>query len=199
MNNFKVGSIWHHTNGNDWVEIASVDTEEDKIIYFWKNKFTYDSNLKVTRTTQDFLRMFTFVATALPKVGDIWEADWEEDVYDVNILALIDGRVHYCYEIPNTPVGVCPMEYFMRNFSEKEESLPEIGEVMYLNSRGADEVTKLYAMDSKEYDQVLLITARSMYGTSSSAHLMKLDANDALALAADLTRMAMQLKRRIGE
>lgn len=136
----------------------------------------------------------------LPEVGSVWESNTGED--SVTIIRIGFGGVTYRWngedgdEQFETKVTY---EMFRDRFTLRvpEPVLPEINEVMYRDQRALNTEVRLFAMDSKEYDQVLLITENIDSGKSTSAHLLKLDVDDALDLASDLTRMALQLKRRL--
>lgn len=136
----------------------------------------------------------------LPEVGSVWESNTGED--SVTVIKIGFGGVTYRWngedgdEQFETRVTY---EMFRDRFTLRvaEPALPEINEVMYRDQRSINTEVRLFAMDSKEYDQVLLITENIASGKSTSAHLLKLDADDALDLASDLTRMALQLKRRL--
>lgn len=136
----------------------------------------------------------------LPEVGSVWESITGED--SVTVIRIGFGGVTYRWNGEDDDEqfeNKVTYEMFRERFTLRvpEPALPEIKEVMYRDQRAPDAEVRLFAMDSKEYDQVLLITENIDSGKSTSAHLVKLDADDALNLAADLTSMAMQLKRRL--
>lgn len=90
-----------------------------------------------------------------------------------------------------------PHGFLAYRFAPKDSvSLPELEPTMYIEEiiPGAD--NRLHVIDAKEYDQILLIMERRTNDYVLSATHLKLDADDALDLASDLIRMAMQLKRR---
>lgn len=103
---------------------------------------------------------------------------------------LVVRNTQYLYSIGNTKY------YDARCFKLKEETLPEIGDTMYRYEVIPGLATILRAADAKEYDQVLLVMEERSNNHCASAIHMKLDADDALDLAHDLVRMAMQIKRR---
>lgn len=134
----------------------------------------------------------------LPEVGSIWDAKSEED--SVTVLSVGFGNVTYKW---NGEDGGRQFNFsmsyanFLSDFTlRKEEKLEEVTEAMYRYENSPVSETRLFAIDSKEYEQVLVLTEHKEGGKSKSAHLLKLDVEDALDLAADLTRMAMQVKRR---
>lgn len=136
----------------------------------------------------------------LPEVGSVWQSNTGED--SVTIVGTGAGSIRYRW---NGEDGNGMFEasltyttfHSLFTLRAPKEPLPVINEVMYRDQRSLNTEVRLFAMDSKEYDQVLLITENIDSGKSTSAHLLKLDADDALDLAADLTRMALQLKRRL--
>lgn len=86
--------------------------------------------------------------------------------------------------------------YYREYFDLADDEIPEVGSSRYQYEVYGNDVEVLDVIDSKEFDQVLLIQQRYSGATCLRAAVMKLDPDDALTLAHDLTRMAMQIKRR---
>lgn len=110
-------------------------------------------------------------------VVDIWMAGYNDN----NPRILINGKAE---------------GYLAYRFKLKEESLPDLPATQYQFPVYGNEVDVLDVIDSKQYDQVLLIQERKRDGECVRATHLKLDPDEALDLAHDLTRMAMQIKRR---
>lgn len=137
----------------------------------------------------------------IPVVGTVWDSNSGED--SVTILKTGFGSVKYRWNgEKDGDVFESSLTYatFLERFTlrQPEKPLEDVSEVMYRYESSPTSETRLFAIDSKEYEQVLVITQHNEEGKAKSAHLVKLDANEALDLAADLTRMAMQVKRREG-
>lgn len=111
-------------------------------------------------------------------VVDTWMSGWEDDI---NPRILVNGKLE---------------GYLAYRFKLKEESLPDLPATQYQFPVYGNEVDVLDVIDSKQYDQVLLIQERKRNGECVRATHLKLDPDEALDLAHDLTRMAMQIKRR---
>lgn len=109
-------------------------------------------------------------------VGDVW---YHQGEYHPRII--IDGETN---------------GFLKQRFKKKEKTLPELEPTMYREEIIPGTDNRLHVIDAKEYDQILLIMEHRSNDFVVSASHLKLDADDALDLAHDLVRMAMQLKRR---
>jgi len=81
--------------------------------------------------------------------------------------------------------------------SSDDDVLPEIESFRYRFEVYEGDEELLDVIDSKQHDEVLLIQERRSWGQLLRNSIFKLTADDALDLAHDLTRMAMQIKRRL--
>lgn len=109
-------------------------------------------------------------------VGDTW---YHEGTYHPRII--IEGETN---------------GFLKHRFKKREEILPDLEPTLYREEIYEGEENLLHVIDAKEYDQILLIMQRRSKQSTQMATHLKLDADDALDLAHDLVRMAMQLKRR---
>lgn len=140
----------------------------------------------------------------LPQAGTKWEqrAYLGKDFADtITVLKTDSDRVWYQWNGDNNTKSFGSSDTYAQFHNDfrlyVEPERPEVEPTMYLDESVEGNYTRLHVMDSKEFDQILLITESKSPCAPQIATLMSLDADGALDLAHDLTRMAMQLKRRI--